>query len=84
MSRFLNFNKALPRCQGPKLHPFPDRKAVVTFLRLLSEVDSKGHAHVFEVSIGSEHYALKVVSIRSQLSRARPILELIVSPVQIL
>ena len=66
MTLLSNFNKALPRCEGPKLNPFHDRKAVVTFLRLLSEVDSKGHANVFEVSIGSEYYALKVVSIRSQ------------------
>ena len=84
MSRFPNFNKALPRCQGPKLHPFHDRKAVVTFLRLLSEVDSKGHAHVFEVSIGSEYYALKVVSIRFQLSSVGLILGLILSTFQVL
>lgn len=84
MTLFPNSNKALPRCEGPKLHPFHDRKAVVTFLRLLSEVDAEGHAHVFEVLIGSKHYALKVVSIRSQLSSAGLLLGLILSTVQVL
>ena len=38
--------------QGPKLPPFRDTKSDVQFVHLLSDVDSEGHAHVFEVSIG--------------------------------
>ena len=37
--------------QGPKLHPFRDTNSDVKFVHLLSDVDSGGHAHVFEVSI---------------------------------
>ena len=56
-----SYNQALPRCEGPKLRPFPRRKAAVQITALLSDLDSDGHAHVFEASIGSRTYALKVV-----------------------
>ncbi len=58
-----NDDKPLPDCEGPKLHLFQDRKAAIDFRRLLSGADSGsgGHAHVFEVSIRSRIYALKVV-----------------------
>lgn len=54
---------ALPECDGPKLLPFKDRGSAIEFRRLLSdgESGSGGHAHVFEVSINSTVYALKVV-----------------------
>lgn len=63
-----NYDGPLPQCQGPKLKPFPHRKSKVDFIRLLSDsestggIESGGHAHVFEVSIEGETYALKVVS----------------------
>ena len=64
MPRVPNYNKPLPGCEGPKLRPFKHRKAAVEFKRFLSDDDSGigGHAHVFEVSIRSNTYALKVVS----------------------
>ena len=59
----------LPRCEGPKLGPFHDRKAAIEFVRLLddpqvadSEVTEGGQSHVFEVLIASRSYALKIVS----------------------
>ena len=63
MARLPNYNKQLPDCEGPKLRPFKNRKAAIGFHRLLSNEDSGtgGHAHVFEVSIRSKLYALKVV-----------------------
>ena len=63
-----NYDGPLPQCKGPKLKPFPRRKSKVYFIRLLSDsapagsLKSGGHSHVFEVSIGRETYALKVVS----------------------
>ena len=57
-------NSPLPQCEGPKLHAFHDPKAEITFHRLLSDNDSEGgHAHVFEATIGSTAYALKMVSV---------------------
>ena len=54
--------RALPQCEGPKLQPFPDPKPVVKFHRLLSDKDADGHARVFEASINSTAYAVKIVS----------------------
>ncbi|KAL9039124.1 MAG: hypothetical protein Q9214_005004 [Letrouitia sp. 1 TL-2023] len=54
------YNVPLPWCQGPKLSRFPNRKAAIQFIRLLSDPDSEGPAHVFEVEIASRSYALKV------------------------
>ena len=52
----------LPPCDGPKLKPFHDPKAIVQFHRLISNKDTKGNcAHVFEVSIGGTKYVLKLV-----------------------
>lgn len=56
------FHKMLPQCEGPKLHPFSNRKVDVQFIRLLSNNEQDGHSHVFEVIINSSHYALKVVN----------------------
>lgn len=53
-------NVPLPQCEGPNLDPFPDSKSTITFRRLL---DSGTHAHVFEATIDSTAYALKLVSI---------------------
>ena len=55
----------LPQCQGPKLRPFPHSSAPIEFLRLISAnntetTPSGGHSHVFEVSIHSQLYALKI------------------------
>ena len=56
------YTKPLPQCDGPKLKPFHDPKATLLFHRLISDKDAEGNcAHVFEVSIGSTKYALKVV-----------------------
>ena len=51
----------IPRCEGPKLSPFRDRKAAIEFVRLLSDPELEGQAYVFEVLIASKPYALKVV-----------------------
>jgi hypothetical protein len=71
----IDLNEPLPRCDGPKLHPFKDRKANIKFVSLLSQGDgdgdgdsdsgSGGHGHVFEVIIASRRYALKIVSVPS-------------------
>ncbi|KAI4212012.1 MAG: hypothetical protein LQ351_005194 [Letrouitia transgressa] len=57
-----NNKRPLPWCQGPKLKPFPNRKTDVEFVSLLSDPESNGQSHVFEVKIASGSYALKVVS----------------------
>ena len=56
------YNEPLPTCEGPKLKPFHDQKAIVKFKRLLSDKDAEGHAHVFEATIGSLTFAIKIVS----------------------
>ena len=53
-------NVPLPQCEGPKLDPFPDSKSTITFRRLIG---SGGHAYVFEATIDSTAYALKLVSV---------------------
>lgn len=58
-----DINVPLPQCEGPKLDPFPQSKSVIKFRRLLSNKDSEGHAHVFEATINSTTYALKLVSL---------------------
>ena len=55
------YNQPLPQCEGPKLRPFAKSTATVKFKRLLSDLYSEGQAHVFEASIGSTAYAVKVV-----------------------
>ena len=47
--------------KGPKLDEFPRRGAHIVFRKLLSDPESEGQAHVFEVAISSRVYALKVV-----------------------
>ena len=56
-----NYNEPLPSCEGPKLPPFPIFKAPIKFKSLVSDPKSEGHGHVFQVSIGSQVYALKIV-----------------------
>ena len=58
------YGKPLPTCEGPKLNPFHDLKAIVKLKRLISDNDSESHAHVFEASIGSSSYAIKIVRSR--------------------
>ena len=55
-----HYDEPLPTCEGPKLKPF-HIKAIVKFKRLLSDKDSDGHAHVFEASIGTSSFAIKIV-----------------------
>ena len=52
----------LPECDGPKLKPFTFRDRKIQFVRLLSDPEYSGHAHVFEALIDAKPYALKVVS----------------------
>ena len=54
------YDQPLPICEGPKLNPFHDLKAIVKLKRLLSD-NAEGHAHVFEASIGSKSFAIKIV-----------------------
>ena len=58
MSMAADYSNPLPQCDGPKLRPFPNCKDI-KFVRLLGDVEAEGHSHVFEVSIGSNSYALK-------------------------
>ena len=64
---FPAYGRPLPHSEGPRLHRFHDWKLVINFIRLLSDVESAGHAHVFEVSIGSKAYALKMVRLEALL-----------------
>ena len=57
----MKYDEPLPTCEGPKLNPFHDLKAIVKFERLLSDKDAEGQAHVFEASIGSSTFAIKIV-----------------------
>lgn len=65
-----SLTQPLPQCKGPKLHPFQKSKADIQFKRLLSNAqgtldssDQAGHAYVFEISIDSKTYALKMVRV---------------------
>ncbi|KAI9765983.1 MAG: hypothetical protein M1840_006990 [Geoglossum simile] len=59
----------LPQTRGPKLNPFfdPSRSSDrhVRFLRLLG---GGGHGYVFEVTIGSQRYALKIFKFYNPLA----------------
>ena len=55
------YKGAIPQCEGPKLDEFPHRRANIDYRTLLSDPESNGQAHVFEVRIGSRNYALKIV-----------------------
>ncbi|KAK0512431.1 hypothetical protein JMJ35_005559 [Cladonia borealis] len=57
--RIPQYDKPLPTCEGPKLKPFHDLKAIVKLKRLLSN-NAEGHAHVFEATIGSKSFAIKI------------------------
>jgi len=58
----------LPQCEGPKLHPFHDHVASIDFKHLLSDPATTAQSHVFEVSITSKPYALKIVSFSLAIS----------------
>ena len=64
MAKLPKYTEPLPLVEGPKLHPFPKPKAVI-FKRLLSDPESEGHTHVFEATIGSATYAIKIVKLHS-------------------
>lgn len=51
-----------PCCEGPKLRPFPNRRATIKFIKRLDNQAIEGQSHVFEVLIARKQYALKVVS----------------------
>jgi hypothetical protein len=65
----VSLDQSLPRCEGPKLCPFKDRKASIEFIKFFSEPDPKENhdkslgrdGHVFEVLINSKPYILKIV-----------------------
>ena len=66
MPRLPTYNEPLPTCHGPKLLPFENQSAAIKFIRVLSDQrprdsSSEGRSYVFEVSILSKTYALKVV-----------------------
>ncbi len=75
------YDEPLPTCEGPKLDPFHDSKAIVKFKRLLSDKDAEGHAHVFEASIGSSSFAIKIVSAYpTSVVKAQDIAEALLMP----
>ena len=61
-SSSVQLNGLQPLCDGPKLHPFPNRKAAIHYLRQLGDPDRDGQGYVFEVKIARKIYALKIVS----------------------
>lgn len=69
------YDGLLPQCEGPKLHPFARSTATLEFKRLLSDPNSEGQAHVFEASIGSTGYAIKVVCKHSSSLATRHLAE---------
>lgn len=57
----------IPPLRGPKLHPFNGDISDIEFIRVLNvgDTDSSGyvpHSRVFEVVLGNQRLALKVVS----------------------
>ncbi|KAL6715421.1 hypothetical protein ACLMJK_006382 [Lecanora helva] len=66
MPRRTHYDKPFPHCDGPKLHQFRDHAAPISLVRLISqpvaasETSSQAQAHVFEASISSKTYALKI------------------------
>ncbi|KAL8963810.1 MAG: hypothetical protein Q9183_004937 [Haloplaca sp. 2 TL-2023] len=54
------YDNPLPPCEGAKLLPFQGRYAPLHFKRLISDPVRDQKSHVFEVTIGSDVYALKV------------------------
>ena len=53
-------SQTLPPGDGPKLYPFPDRQAEITFLELLNPGENL-RSYVFKVRISGQTYALKIV-----------------------
>lgn len=56
----VDLNEPLPPTFGPKLGAFDLHDRSIEFIGLLSAEQPGRHSHVFEVVIGSEHYALKM------------------------
>ncbi|KAL8762104.1 MAG: hypothetical protein Q9184_001849 [Pyrenodesmia sp. 2 TL-2023] len=52
-----------PRCEGPKLRPFQNRKAAIRFIKRLDDPAIEGESHVFEVVIARKRYALKIFNL---------------------
>ena len=69
------YDEPLPTCEGPKLTPFHDLKAIVKFKKLLSDKSGEGQAHVFEASIGSSSFAIKIVRACPSFVKCRNIAE---------
>lgn len=67
MPRRPAYNEPLPDCEGPKLYPFRNQGVPIEFIRMISDntpassIGGGPHAHIFEVSILSRTYALKIV-----------------------
>jgi len=57
----VDLNEPLPPIIGPKLSAFDLHDRSLEFVGLLSAEQPGRHSHVFEVVIGSKHYALKMV-----------------------
>ena len=57
----------LPDCKGPKLNRFVRTESPIEFVRLLSGNDGV-HSHVFQVTIDSKQYALKLVRSKQSLN----------------
>ena len=57
----VDLNEPLPPTTGPKLSAFDLHDRSIEFVGLLSAERPGRHSHVFEVVIGSKHYALKMV-----------------------
>lgn len=57
----VDLKEPLPPTIGPKLSAFDLRDRSIEFVGLLSAEQPERHSHVFEVVIGSKHYALKMV-----------------------
>lgn len=58
-----NSERAIPETKGPRLEPFSPKNARIRFKRLISDPEAdESHGFVFEVTVGRQSFALKVVS----------------------
>lgn len=70
-------SQALPPGIGPKICPFPDRRAEISFLDLLNPGENP-RSYVFKVRINGRIYALKIVRSRYNIPVSRVIDEMVV------